>query len=384
MTGKDERELAEARDALRQREAELAASTEQIAGLHHELEETNLGLIALHAELEDAREAAARLAAIVQWSDDALFSVKLDGTIQTWNPGAERLFGYSPEEIVNRSAKMVVPVGLADEFDAVLKRVRAGDQAEAYDTQLRRTDGSLLDAAVTISAMRGTSGAVTGFSVVVRDVTDRLRAEAELAAARAEQEVLAERDRMARDLHDRVIQRIFAAGMALQSTATVASQPEVSARIDAIIGELDISIEEIREAIFTLRRARREPVSLPAQVLLLMSETTAALGFSPEVSLDGPLSDVPDDVCTQLLPVIREALTNIARHADASAASVTLSAGPELVLRISDNGRGLGDITRMSGLRNMRERAQILDGTFEVTSDPGAGTRLVWRVPLSQ
>ncbi|MGE5288208.1 MAG: PAS domain S-box protein [Micromonosporaceae bacterium] len=383
MTG-EQRELAEARDALRQREAELAASAEHIAGLHRELEETNLGLIALHAELEDAREAAARLAAIVQWSDDALFSLTLDGTIQTWNPGAERLFVHSPAEIVNRSAKMVVPTGLADEFDAVLKRVRAGDQAEAYDTQLRRKDGSLVDVAVTISAMRDTGGAVTGFSVVVRDVTDRLRAEAELAAARAEQEVLAERDRMARDLHDRVIQRIFAAGMALQSTASVASQPEVSARIDAIIGELDISIEEIREAIFTLRRERRKPVSLPAQVLLLVSETTAALGFAPDVSLDGPVSDVPDDVCTQLLPVIREALTNIARHAGASAASVTLSAGPELVLRISDNGRGLGDVTRMSGLRNMRERAQILDGAFEVTSEPGAGTQLVWRVPLSR
>jgi two-component system sensor histidine kinase DevS len=78
--------------------------------------------------------------------------------------------------------------------------------------------------------------------------------------------------------------------------------------------------------------------------------------------------------------VIREALSNIARHAGATAAGVTLSVGAEVVLRVSDNGRGLGEVTRRSGLRNMRERAQLLGGTFEITSRPGAGTQLEWRI----
>ena len=143
--------------------------------------------------------------------------------------------------------------------------------------------------------------------------------------------------RMARDLHDRVIQRIFAAGMTLQTAARLAATRQAA------------------------------PV----------------LGFTPAVGFDGPPGSIPDQVAEHVLAVCREALSNIARHADASAATVTLSTGPEAVLEVSDNGRGLGEPARASGLRNMRERAEMLGGTFQATSQPGAGTRLEWRVPLS-
>ena len=366
------------------RDAELAACREQIALLHQELEETNRGLIALHGELETARQAEARLAAIVHSSDDAMFSLTPDGVILTWNPGAERLFGYRPAEIIGRAGDLLVPAGLGEELQAAMKRLRAGERAAGYDSRRRRKDGSLVDVAVTLSPMRDADGTLTGFSAVLRDITERLRTEAELAGVRAQQEVLAERDRMARDLHDSVIQRLFAAGMALQGTAGLRGGAAVAARIDQVIQELDISIKEIREAIFTLRSGPREPASLRAQILQLAAEAERSLGFAPSVSFDGAVASVPPDVTLQVAAVVREALSNIARHAHASAAEIVLSAGAELAVAVSDNGRGLSGTTRASGLRTMRERAHLLCGSFEVISEPGAGTRLHWRVPLSR
>jgi len=285
---------------------------------------------------------------------------------------------------VGRRGDVLVPNGLGEELTAALKGLRAGERAAGYDSRRRRKDGSMVDVAVTLSAMRAADGELTGFAAVLRDVTERLRTEAELAEARAQQEVLAERDRMARDLHDSVIQRLFAAGMALQGTASLRGGAEVSARIDTVVQELDISIKEIREAIFTLRSGPRLPASLRAQVLELASGAERTLGFAPAVSFDGAIGSVPPDVTAQVVAVVREALSNVARHAGASAAEITLSAGLDLLLAVSDNGRGMGTVSRSSGLRNMRERASLLGGSFEVISEPGAGTRLHWRVPLSR
>lgn len=369
-------------ETLGRPEADLAAAREQIACLHQELEAANRGLTEMHAELENARQAAGRLAAIVQSSEDAMFALTPDGVIQTWNPGAERLFGYPAGEITGRSARELVRERRSGDFGGALARLRAGERAAEFDSRGQRKDGSLVDVAVALSAMRDAGGALTGVAAVVRDVTERLRAEAELVAARAQREVLAERDRMARDLHDSAIQRLFAAGMALQGAAALAGRGEMSARIDVVISELDTSIEEIREAIFTLRRGPRQPASVRAQLLALAAEAERPLGFSPSVSFEGPIDMVPEGIAAQLVPVLREALSNVARHAGASAVEVTLSAGTDLLLRVSDNGCGVPAAARSSGLRNMRERAQLLGGSCEVTAAPGGGTTIVWQVPL--
>jgi ABC transporter transmembrane region len=128
--------------------------------------------------------------------------------------------------------------------------------------------------------------------------------------------------------------------------------------------------------------AGRKQAGLRDAILALTGEAAPALGFTPAVSFEGHLDSVPEQVAAHVLAVCREALSNIARHAAASAAAVTLTAESEVLLRITDNGRGLGEVTRSSGLRNMRERAEMLGGTFLVASEPGAGTRLEWRVPL--
>lgn len=364
------------------RERELA-----VAELNHELQKTNRGFIAVHAELEDARQAEARLAAIVQSSDDAMLALGPELTIQTWSPGAQRLLGYRSDEIVGHSMQVLVVDESPPQFDAAVGHVRAGRRVQAYDTRWRHREGAAVDVGVAVAAMREVQNLdLIGFSVVARDISHRLRTQAELAEARALQEVMNDRDRIARDLHDMVIQRVFAAEMMLHSAATLVIRPEVAERIETVIGELDGAIQDLRTTIFALHGGWQRSTSVRGQVLDLATAAQDGLGFSPNVRFDGPVdTTVTDEVAVQVLAVLREALTNIARHAQASSASVVLKvADGEVVLQVTDDGRGFDTARHQGGLRNFRERAESHGGRFELHSELGAGTRIDWRVPLSR
>ena len=148
---------------------------------------------------------------------------------------------------------------------------------------------------------------------------------------------------------------------------------------------LDETIREIRSAIFSLQsRGDARQHGLRAQVLEVVDEMTAALGFAPSLRLVGPLDEaVPADAGEQLLSALREALSNAARHAAASRVDVTVEIGDELMLRVRDDGTGMGQTTRRSGLANMAERAADLGGKLVIGPAEGAGTQLDWRVPVS-
>jgi two-component system, NarL family, sensor histidine kinase DevS len=380
-------ELAQLRDALRRSQERLRERELSIAELNHELANTNRGLIAVHAELEDARQAEARLAAIVQSSDDAMLALSPELIIQTWSPGAQRLLGYRTDDMIGRSMANLVAPESPPQFDAATRQVRAGHRVRAYDARWRTRDGNEVDVGVAVAGMRGAqSGGLIGFSVVARDITHLLRAQAELAEARALQEVMNDRDRIARDLHDMVIQRVFAAEMMLHSAATLVVRPEVAERIQTVIAELDGAIQDLRTTIFALHGGWQGSSSVRGQVLDLATAAQDGLGFSPNVRFEGPVDTaVTDDAAVQVLAVLREALTNIARHAQARNASVLLKvADGEVVLQVSDDGRGFDTTSHQGGLRNFRERAEAHGGRFSLHSEPGAGTRLDWRIPLSR
>src|SRR5205807_3086793 len=137
---------------------ERAAARDEVTDLRRELEETNRGMIALYAELEEARRLEARLAAIVQSSDDAMLSTTPDGVIDSWNPGAERLLGYTAGEAAGLPIGALVPEEHRAELDAALDRLTAGDRSAAFDTWRRRRDGTLVEVALTLSAMRDPGG----------------------------------------------------------------------------------------------------------------------------------------------------------------------------------------------------------------------------------
>ncbi len=196
--------------------------------------------------------------------------------------------------------------------------------------------------------------------------------------------ILQDRDRIARDLHDLVIQRLYATGMSLQGAMPLLTRPDAKDRVSNAVDALDETIQEIRSAIFSLQ-ARGESTrrGLRAQALDVIDEMTAALGFAPSLRLVGPLDEaVPGAVGEQMLTTLREALSNAARHAAATRVEVSVETGAELILRVRDNGRGIGRTVRRSGLANLAERATDLGGKMTVGPAEGGGTQLDWRVPV--
>jgi signal transduction histidine kinase len=208
-----------------------------------------------------------------------------------------------------------------------------------------------------------------------------------LERARAQEErellvVLEDRERIARDLHDVVIQRLFATGLHLQTAAQLAGRPELAGRINTAVDDLDTTIRDIRTAIFELRTPMS--ATLRTDLRELVDAASRPLGFRPTLELTGPIdSAVPDEVRPDLVAVVREALSNVARHAQASAATVQVGVGGgRVVVRITDNGVGAAGAAERGGLGNMRQRAARHGGTFEVRPAQPTGTVVEWAVPL--
>jgi len=502
-------------------------------------------------ERKAATAAQAQLAAIVQSSVDAIVSVTTEGRITSWNPGAERLFGYPEVGIVGRHLSILVPDDVSSELEELLAVALAGQLTAPRDTRWCRADGELLDVAVSVSPLHDAGGQAIGFSAMLRDITARKQAEAELhrvleterrrerqqsafaeirlallsdtpieqvlqlicqrayelldagsaavvldrsgdprtlttagdserpvgatldheaALARRvlatggtvsvvtldpqpgvdpthpsiltgpglgapvvwggvirgaltvtrragdrtfthddevvatsladqaslsielsraredrEQFLLAgDRDRIARDLHDLVIQRLFAHGIALQGLLARITDPRVAERVEGVVEGLDATIGEIRSTIFALERPMSAGPGVRAALLRVAEEAAEGLGFQPNVRFEGAVDAlIPDEVRPHLLAVTREALSNTARHANAQRVTVDVSVVDGLVLVVTDDGVGYHPGDRQSGLANMRGRAEQLGGQLVITSPAGGGTRLEWQVPLN-
>ncbi|MGO4383005.1 GAF domain-containing sensor histidine kinase [Specibacter sp. RAF43] len=194
-----------------------------------------------------------------------------------------------------------------------------------------------------------------------------------------------DRDRIAQDLHDVVIQRLFAAGLNVQSLGRFTTDPLGVARIRAITDELDATIKELRDTIYALRTSTGETDLLSSRILNTVRKVSRSLPFAPRIVLSGPLdSHVPPDLANQLLAVVSEGVSNAARHSQAAEIDVAVTAGGgSLSVTVSDDGRGIGSPESRSGLANMEARARILDGVFEAESLAGGGTRFHWSVPLN-
>src|SRR4051795_13229071 len=261
-------------------------------------------------------------------------------------PGLLRAAGVGPA--------LYVPLGGADETLGTLVVARVGDKPGFSNEMLRLVESFAGQAAIALRL-----GAAAG--------------------DREQVAVLGDRDRIARDLHDLVIQRLFATGMSLEGALRGLEPPDKADRVRRAVDDLDTTIKEIRTSIFALQSpAPHAGEGLRAAILAAVNAAGAGpLGFEPQVTFDGAVDTlVPAAVGEQLLAVLREALSNIARHAVAGAATVVVTAGAdEVALVVTDNGKGIADGGRRSGLANLERRAADLGGTFTAGPGDNGGTR---------
>jgi signal transduction histidine kinase len=195
--------------------------------------------------------------------------------------------------------------------------------------------------------------------------------------------VIEDRERIARDLHDKVIQRLFATGMTLQTMLPVTGRDDVSNRINDAVDELDVTIREIRSTIFALQAPVQR--GLRVSIFALIDGAREVLGFSPELHMDGPIDTlVSENAAEHLLAVLQEALSNIAQHAGASHVNVTVAVGTHVVVRVTDNGKGLPTPRENGrGLQNLEDRAATMGGDLSVSDRETGGTVVEWRVPVT-
>ncbi len=252
---------------------------------------------------------------------------------------------------------LVLPLGSGDRVQGVLLAVRTPGSAPFAEQELQ---------------------VVSSFGDQASLALERARSQAE----RGELELLADRDRIARDLHDHVIQRLFAIGLSLQGTRRRVKTPGVAERVSDHIDQLHEVIQDIRTAIFDLQVSEVGAGQVRGRLHQVISELTDDAPLRTTARMSGPLDTVPPGLAEHAEAVIREAISNAVRHAKAHELMVTISVDDQLVIDVCDNGVGIPDTVARSGLHNLKQRAAAAGGSFTVGRDAGGGTRLVWTAPL--
>jgi len=316
---------------------------------------------------------------------------------------------YAEGEGADATRGLVLPAGhsLSGRVLATGEPVTSGDFA-ADERAAAAARGAMSQIGPAIVFPLGAPGNVRGVLTVGRrhgaalfppaqaDVVASFAAQAgialELAASRTEAQRLSlyeDRDRIARDLHDLVIQRLYATGMSLEGTMPMITRPEVASRISNAVDAMDETIKEIRATIFDLQARDTDRPDLRTDIVNVVEDMTPLLGFAPSLRLGAGLGgEIKPEVAEQALAALREALSNAARHAAASRVDVTVDAGTDglRIVQVTDNGTGIPADGRRSGLRNLASRAEKLGGELRLgpaePDAPSPGTRLEWRVPL--
>ena len=310
------------------------------------------------------------------------------------NDGAARLVGYRRDELLTMTPLHLNPYTTESEYRRLVDELSTdGAPSLVRRSILLAKDGS--EVPVEKSFHSTTSGRDGRASVITlaRDITARLAAEAELResqeALRETEQVLAvteDRERIARDLHDTVIQRLFAEGMSLQAAIGGVGDPQrTRARLESVVDGLDQTIKELRTAVFSLQAAASAPGGLRGRLLQVVTEITDGLGFEPRLQFDGPIESIEVPIADHLIPVLREALSNIAHHAEADHVRIAVNVASDVTLTVSDDGIGVpAEVLGGRGLTNMAERARALGGDFTIRPEPSGGSLLTWRVPVQQ
>jgi len=341
-----------------------------------------------------------RLAAIVGSSDDAIISASLDGVVLSWNPAAERLYGYAEAEILGTPISITVPPDREDEMQQNLETIKLGRAVDHLETERIRKDGSRVPVSITMSPLKE-SGRVVGISAIETDITQRKQVERELArsftllrkAAEDRQELLRrlvsaeveERARISGQLHDDTIQKMTAAGLRLEKLRA-SVEPSQASELGQVLGVVSDAVTRLRRLMVELHPRTLDQDGLAAAI---REHFAIANEGGWMHSLQDDLSREPDPVMRQLAyRIALEALTNAHKHARADQIEVALrDEGTGFTVTIWDDGIGispeqisespLGHI----GLASMRERAETANGSFTIGPAPEGGTVVEFSLP---
>ncbi|BCG01422.1 hypothetical protein PPGU19_059900 (plasmid) [Paraburkholderia sp. PGU19] len=329
--------------------------------------------------------------------DYAIFMLDPAGNVASWNPGAQRIKGYSQDEIIGRhfSAFYTGEDIAAGKPARELAIAAAEGRVEDEGWRVRR-DGSRFWANVTISAVRDASGALLGFAKITRDMTDRMRlAELERASEVSAQVQITrenEQKRIARELHDDLGQQLTALKMSVAlMEATLAAKAETAPLVPqtrSLQKEIDAMAISLRRIASDLRPPLLDDLGLTAALEWLVEDFTKRYGVAATVHIEANEPQFNEFASTNLFRIVQEALTNVARHANASRVRIELARIGDLVsLDIEDNGVGatltLPPVSTSFGLLGIRERVRQLQGTVSFASSQGAGFHISIRVPVS-
>jgi PAS domain S-box-containing protein len=332
---------------------------------------------------------------VIDASPLALVEFGLDTRIRLWNPAAQRIFGWSREEILGRAGLPMAPPWKRTEAEELFVRVRAGESLNDYETVRQRKDGTLVDVSIAAAPVRDGSGRVVGNMVAYTDITERkaqaaevhrLNAELharleELAASRARIVTAGDvaRRRLERNLHDGAQQRLVTLSLSLRvALAMLDSDPAAARAALADAGdELALALEELRELARGLHPAVLNDRGLRAAVEMLADRVPVPVEIA-----DIPDDRLPEPVEAAAYYLIAEALTNVTKYAHASTVRVQVAASDaSVVVEVSDDGVGGANPATGSGLRGLADRVEALGGSLEVVSPAGAGTSLRAEIP---
>ncbi len=337
------------------------------------------GVVITFVDITERKAAAdaviRRLAAVVENSVDAIFSKDLDGTIRTWNGGGERLYGYSREEGVGRSVRMLVPEDRAAEWTEVMATLARGEHLEQLETERIRKDGQRRAVSLTISPIRDSDGTVVNASVTGRDISRSKQLEREVVEIAS-----LEQRRIGQDLHDSVSQELTALNMLAGDLAeTLRSDPSNAAKlVEGLVLGLQRSQQELRAVMRGLL-----PVSVDAEGL--MSALADLANRTQQKDKVVCIFDCPEPVplednviATHLYLIAQDAVHNAVKHAKCRNIRISVESDHLLILRVQDDGIGIPDQAAANhgglGLRIMRNRAAIIRATLTIQPAKPAGT----------
>ena len=341
-----------------------------------------------------------QLATIVESSEDAIIGLLLDGTILSWNLGAELMYGYTENDVLGQSISIIVPTDRQAELSAYLTKLAAAERIEHFETVRQKKDGERIAVSVGVSYIRDSRGRVVAAASIGRDISERQRTEQALRDSEQDLQRLAasllnlqdtERRRLARELHDVTAQNVFALNMNLARLQRGLPEKSETERLLAESRELcDQSLQEIRTLSYVLHPPMLDQAGLVGALKWYVEGFNRRSGIEINIGSIKEVGRLPCDVETALFRVVQEGLTNISRHSGSSTGVIRLERQDDrVVLQITDHGRGMSKLALSEdesaspfgvGILAMRQRLRQVGGSLRVASGD-LGTTVTASVP---